>query len=177
MTQHLLDVRQEAHVEHPVGFVEHEVLEAGQLRVRLAEVIEQPARRRDDHVDAAPERMLLRTHADAAEDRRAGDRRVHGEVLQVLVDLRRQLARRREHERARDAARAVDQLVQDREEERRGLAAAGHRAGEDVAPFEGGRDGGFLDRGGAGEAEFLHALEEAGVKLEATERHDGSLVR
>ena len=51
-----------------------------ELRVRRAHVIEQPARRRDDDVDAAAERVLLRAHADAAEHRRAGDRRVHGEV-------------------------------------------------------------------------------------------------
>ena len=101
---------------------------------------------------------------------------MHREVVQVLEDLRRQLARGREHQRAGGAARAVDQLVQDREQERRGLAAAGHGAGEDVAALEGGRDGVCLDRGGAGEAELLHPLEEAGVKLEATERHDGSLI-
>ena len=175
MTQHLLDVGQEAHVEHAVGFIEHEVLEPGELGVRLAEVVEQPARRRDDDVDAAPERVLLRPHADAAEDRRAGDRRVHREVVQVLEDLCRQLARGRQHQRAGRAARPVDQLVEDREQERRRLPAAGHGAGEHVAPLEGGRNGVFLDRGGAGKAEFLHALEEAGVKLEATERHDGSL--
>ena len=175
VTQHLLDVGEEAHVEHPVGFVEHEVLEAGQLGVRLAEVIEQATRCGNDHVHAAPERVLLRTHADATEHGGAGDRCVDGEVLQVLVDLRREFARRREHERPGDAARTVDELVHDREDEGCRLAAAGHRAGEDVATFEGRRDGCFLDRGGAGETEFLHPLEEAGVKLEATERHDESL--
>ena len=175
MTQHLLDVGQEAHVEHPVGFIEHEVLEPGQLRVRLAEVIEQAAGCRDDDVHAAPEGMLLRTHADTTEHGSTGDRRVHGEVLQVLVDLRRELARRREHERARDTTGTIDELVHDREDERRGLAAAGHGAGKDVPAFERRRDRCFLDRGGAGETEFLHPLEEAGVKLEATERHEKSL--
>ena len=43
------------------------------LHVARAHVIEQPSRRRDDDVDAALERVLLRPHADAAEDRRAGD--------------------------------------------------------------------------------------------------------
>ena len=40
------DVGQKPHVEHAVGLVEHEVLQAGQFRVRAAEMIEQPARRR-----------------------------------------------------------------------------------------------------------------------------------
>ena len=94
--------------------------------------------------------MLLRPHADAAEDRRGGDRRVHREVVQVLENLRRQLARRRQHERARRAARLVDQPVQDRQQERRGLAAAGHRAGEHVAPRERRRNGVGLDRASGG---------------------------
>jgi hypothetical protein len=74
--QHAADVGQEAHVEHAVGLVEDEDLEAGELRVREAEVVEQAAGRRDDHVGAAPERVLLRPHADAAEDGRARERRV-----------------------------------------------------------------------------------------------------
>ena len=40
MTQHTLDVREEAHVEHPIRLVKDEVFDAVQLRVRRAEVIE-----------------------------------------------------------------------------------------------------------------------------------------
>ena len=174
MAQDAADVGQEPHVEHAVRFVEHEVLEAAELRVRLPEVIEQAARRADDDVDAAAERVLLRPHADAAEDRGGGQRRVHGEVVQVFDDLRRQLARRRQHERARRAARLVDQLVQDRQEERGGLAAAGHRAGEQVLPGERRRNRVGLDRGRAGETEIFQALQQAGMKSEMGEWH-GSL--
>ena len=68
--QDLPDLRQEPHVEHPVRFVEHQELEVGELRVRRPQMIEEPSRRRDQHVDAAAERVLLRAHADAAENRR-----------------------------------------------------------------------------------------------------------
>ena len=78
-------------------------------------------------------RVLLRSHADAAEHRRGGHRRMHREIVEVVDDLRRQLARRRQHQRARGAARLVDQLVQDRQQKRGRLAAAGHGAGEQVA--------------------------------------------
>ncbi len=44
VAQHAADVGQEAHVEHAVGLVEHEVLEPGELRVGHAEVVEQAAR-------------------------------------------------------------------------------------------------------------------------------------
>ena len=69
------------------------------------------------------------------------ERRVHRELVQVLVDLRRQLARRRQHQRARRAARLADQAVQDRQQKRGGLAAAGHGAGEHVAAGEPRRNG------------------------------------
>ena len=74
-------------------------------------MIEQAARRGDDDVDAAAKRVLLRPHADAAVDGRAGHRRVHGQVVQILEDLRGQLARRREDERlasSRAAGRSGD---------------------------------------------------------------------
>ena len=93
--------------------------------------------------------------------------------LEVLVDLRRQLARGREDERARRAARLRHEPVEDREDERGGLAAARHRAGEDVAAFHRGRDGVVLDGRRAREAHLLDAAEEVGVEAERGERHEG----
>ena len=40
----LLDVRQEAHVEHPVGLVEDEDLDLAEVGDPLADEVEQPAR-------------------------------------------------------------------------------------------------------------------------------------
>ena len=48
-----LDVRQEAHVEHPVGLVEDEDLDLAEVGDLLADEVEQPARRRDEDLDAA----------------------------------------------------------------------------------------------------------------------------
>src|SRR5450759_867865 len=166
------DIGQEAHVQHPVRLVEDEDLDARELRVAEAEVVEKAARRRDDHVDAAPERVLLRAHSDAAENGRAGKRRVDRERLEVLVDLRRQLARGREDERARRAARLRHETVKDGEHERGGLTAARHRAGEDVTAFHRGRNGVVLDGRGLREAHFLDAAEEVGVEAECGERHE-----
>ena len=123
--------------------------------VRLLEVVEQPSGRGDDDVHAAAEGVLLRAHPHAAEHRRARQRRVHRELPQVLLDLRRELTRRRQHERPRHAARLVHQPVQDGQEERRGLAAPRHRAGEQVSSLERGRDRLLLDGSGAGEPELL----------------------
>ena len=172
MRQHaedLADLRQEPHVEHAIGFVEHEVLDLIEPRVRRAQVIEQPAGRRDDDVDAAAKRVLLRPVADAAEHGRAGHRRVRREILQVFENLRRQLARGREHERARAAARRVDQSLQDRQQKRRGLAAAGLRAGDQVAAGQRRRNRFGLNGGGTNEAQVLDAEHQTGVQLERGE--------
>ena len=100
------DVGPEPHVHHAVGFVEHEQLDAGQVGVLLAQVIDQPPGRGDDDVDAGAQRALLHAHLDAAVDRGAGDRRVIGEAVDLVFDLHGELARRREHQHARSSGRA-----------------------------------------------------------------------
>ena len=134
------DVRQKAHVEHPVGLVEDEDLEVIELRVGEAEVVEQASRRRDQDVGARAERVLLRPHRHAAEDGRRGEGRVDRQRLRVLLDLRRELAGGRQDEGARRAALLADELVEDREQEGGRLAAARHGAGEDVASLHGRRE-------------------------------------
>ena len=47
------DRREEAEVEHLVGLVEHEDLDPPRSTLRCVDVVEQPARRGDEHVDAA----------------------------------------------------------------------------------------------------------------------------
>ena len=59
-------------------------------------------------------------------------------AVEVVENLRRELARGREDQRPRRAPRLADQLVKDRQQERRRLAAAGLRAGEDVLPCSAG---------------------------------------
>ncbi len=173
MPEDTLDLGQETHVQHPVSLVEHEVLEPSELGVWRAKMIEQPSRRGDDDVDAAPKGVLLLRHADAAEHGRRSDRGMHGEVVQVLENLRRQLARGGKDERAGGAARLIDEPAQDREEKRGGLAAPRGSAGEQVVPGKRRRNRLGLDRRRTDEAELLDAPEEARMQLEGAERHDG----
>jgi hypothetical protein len=133
-------------------------------------MIQQAARRPDEYVDAHTEGVLLRTHADAAEDRGRSQRRVDRQCGQIFRDLCRQFARRCQHEGARRAAWAPHQLVQDGQQERRRLAAPGHRTGQQVAALERGRDRFRLNRCGSGEAEILETAEEVGMKLEVAKR-------
>jgi hypothetical protein len=98
----------------------------------------------------------LRAEAHAAEDH-------HRVVLRVLavgahrgLDLQRELARRRDDERARRAAVAAArgrtargrQPLQQRQHEARGLAGSRLGAGEEIAALEDGGDRLELDRSG-----------------------------
>src|SRR6185436_2669050 len=115
--------------------------------------------------------LLLRAVADAAEDGGAREARVAAELLAVLVDLRRELAGGCEHEDARRPARPVEEALEHRQQERGSLAAAGHRAREDIAAREDRRDRVPLDRGRRLESEGGDAAAEVRVKLERVERH------
>ena len=126
-------------------------------------MIEQPAGRADDDVDPAPEGVLLGRHADTAVDACGRDRSMDGQVSEVRQNLRRQLTRWREHERAGRTARPADEGVEDREEERGGLSASSHRRREDVAPFERRRNGVGLNRRRSTETELLETSFERGV--------------
>ena len=141
----------ETHVEHAVRLVEHEDLADVEVRTALRHQIEQAAGRRHDDVRVAAQRLHLRSLADAAEYDRALRGNVDAVVGEVVRDLGRQLARRREHQRARSPAlpaRLARQAVEDRQSEGGGLAGSGLRAPENVAPGQEVRDRLRLNRRG-----------------------------
>ena len=177
--EHLLDVVDEAHVEHAVGLVEHEDLDVRQVERALAVVVEQAARRGDQDVDAAAQLVDLRLHADAAEHHHAGQLGVLAVGAHAFLDLRRELARRRQDEGAdrQPAARIAHrrlghQAVQHRQHEAGGLAGAGLGAAHDVAAGEHGRDGLGLDRGGGGVALFVNGAQQGLGEAEGIESHE-----
>ncbi len=148
----LADVMDEAHVEHPVGLVEHQEADMAEAqRVALHE-IEQASGGRDQHVDAVHQRAHLASHRDAADRERVVDAEMASIGVEAVQDLAGKLARGRQHQDAAGLAfrplRLGGELVQDRQREGRGLAGAGLRDPDDVAPAERGRNGLGLDRGG-----------------------------
>ncbi len=171
LSQDAPDVWQEPHVQHAIGFVQHEHLEVRHSRVGLAQVIEQAPGRRHNHADAAAKRVLLRAHADASEHGRSGHRRVHSQFLQVCVDLGGQLASGRQDERAGGAARLGHQPVQNREQKRGGLAAARHGAGQDVSALRRRWNRLILDGGRAQKPEFLDAFQQVRMERKTGKRH------
>ena len=114
----LTDVADEAHVEHPVGLVQHEHFDAVEPHGVVLHQIEEPARGRDQHVDAVNERPYLAAHRHAADGERRCRPYVTAIGAEALQDLSGKLARRAEHEHAAGAllgaAPLRQQVVQDR---------------------------------------------------------------
>ena len=135
------DVVDETHVEHSVGFVEDEEADVGQRDVTLADQVEQASRR---GVPAG--RCRVAAHRPAAAGSTppkidaVADVRVAGIVAAAFVDLDRQLARRREHQRLDRAppfgARLGREQLEDRQREGRRLARPGLGAAQQVAAFQ-----------------------------------------
>ncbi len=85
------------------------------------------------------------------------------EVPQVSKYLRRQLPRGCQYQGARHPPRVGEDLMHDRQQKRRGLAAAGHGAGKHVAPLEPRRNGLGLNGCRTGESEITDAAVETRV--------------
>ncbi len=82
----------EAHVEHAVGFVQHEDFHVGQVDTALAGEVEQATWAGYQHVNTAGHGLNLWVHADAAEDAGADEFQVTGIDLEALVHLGREFA-------------------------------------------------------------------------------------
>ena len=148
------DVGDEAHVEHAVGFVEHQHFDLVEAQRALVDEIEQAARRRHQHFDAARERALLRDDRYAADRQRDVERAdVTAIGAEAVGDLPGQFARRRQNQHAAGFLRRAHALgvevIEDRQREGRGLAGAGLRNADDVAALASDRDGLGLDRSGS----------------------------
>ena len=145
-----LDVGDETHVEHAIGLVDDQELHAVEQQPSALVMVEQAAGRRDQHVDAAGELGILIAERDAADDQRDVELVVDAVFGEALFHLGGEFACRLEDERARHpgAGAALLQHGQHRQHEGRGLAGAGLRDAEHVAPREHVGDGLILDRGG-----------------------------
>ena len=144
--QHGLDIVDEAHAQHFVGFVQHQRLEFRQVQGAAVEMIDDPARGADHDMHAALQRLQLRVVALAAVDRQhveAGN--LVGVTLEGFGDLDREFAGGREHQHLRLALLQI-QPRQQRQREGSGLAGAGLGLPEHVATGQQRRNGRGLDR-------------------------------
>ena len=158
----MLDVRDEAHVEHPVRLVDHQHAAAVEQDLAAPEQVHQPTRRRDQHVDALFQRLHLIAHLHAADQQRHRELVVLAVDLEILGDLCRQLARRLQDQAPRHqrAGAAMRQNVDHRQHEAGRLAGAGLGDSDDVAHHQHARNCRSLDRRRLRIARVFHGAEK-----------------
>ncbi|VVM50971.1 hypothetical protein PS645_00748 [Pseudomonas fluorescens] len=160
----LLHVMDKTHVEHAVGFVQHEYFHMGQVDAALAGEVEQTAGAGHQHVNAAGHGLNLWVHANAAEDAGTDELQVTGINLEALVYLSREFASRGQDQYAR-LARAValgfvrvtvgEQPFQNRKGEAAGFTSTCLSRDHQVATLQHGGNGPLLHRSRLGIARRL----------------------
>ena len=173
-----LDVRQEAHVEHPVDLVQDQDVDLLKGAVALLQVVQEATRRRREDVHAALQVIGLLPVADAPVDDRHPQVRELGVLVEGFLDLERELAGGLEDQAAHRAVGA--EPLDDRERKGGGLAGAGLGGPDHVPARKDQRDRLGLDRGRVGVALLLDGkgervgeakLREGGVHLRDVHRH------
>lgn len=138
-------VGEEPEVEEPVGLVEHEPGDGGQLEGPAVAEVEEPAGRAHDELGPSGERGELRPVGHPADEARGAQALRGAEPGGERGGLLGELAGGRDDEGlGRPAGR---EAVEERQEQRRGLPAPGRRDGDDVLAHEEGPGGRGLHGG------------------------------
>src|SRR6266550_4454492 len=157
------DVGSETKVEQSIRLIEHEDPDLRKVERAARGEVKETARRADDDVHSATERVFLRAVADAAIDGDDANIPVATEGLELLRDLLAKLARRYDDQREWRTGTSYDAL-EDRQREGSGLAGACLRLGKEIAARAQGRDREHLNGREGGPTELLHSTVEIGGK-------------
>ncbi len=148
----------EAEVEHLIDFVEHQKFDRVETRDAGVEMIEKPAGRRNQHIEAGLKRAYLSAMRHAAEDDCDLQPQAVRKVAEALGDLACEFASGAQHEHARAAsgrwAPVGHDLVEDRQRKGRGFARACLSDANQIPALHQGRDGLDLNWGRTREAKL-----------------------
>ena len=146
------DVLDEAEVEHAIGLIQHEALDAAEVEFTGLHQVADAAWRADHDVGATAHRFDLLVAAGTADDDRRPQAQVDGEIADRLIDLQGQFAGRRQDQGTRRERGRADvmrrEMLQQRKREGGGLAAAGLGDAQQIASRQQWLDGVGLDRRG-----------------------------
>lgn len=109
----LANLRLEAHVQHAVRFVQHQIRAAPQIGCAALQEINQATGRRDHHLHAALQVAGLRCLRRTAEHARVAHMRARSKVAGHLLDLLGELARRRQYQHDGPVAALQPRLIVD----------------------------------------------------------------
>ncbi len=150
------DGGEEAHIQHAVGFVQNQNADASQVYQFAAQKIAQPAGRGDKDLRAFADGLQLRPFVESADYYRGADSRACGQLGENFVDLHGKLARGAQHQGS-DAGFAgfVNQVLNQRQNERECFPGAGLRGGDHIAASQRRLNSLRLYGGRFGKAEFV----------------------
>ena len=181
--QELLDVGQEAEVEHLVGLVEHDGACLRQVEVALLGEVDQTTGRADDDLDAGLEGLDLGLVGATAVDGEHPDAALAAGALEVARDLHGELTRRRRRRgpaacrerraNRRRPRRAATTRLQHRHAEAEGLAGAGLGLADDVVAGQRHRQRHRLDGEGRDDPVLGERGDDVGVDVEVREGEFG----
>ena len=179
LRQHAANVVDEAHIQHTVGFVQHQNFDVIELHRVLVFQIQQTPRRCHQHVHAAAQLHHLWVNAYPAENHQRTNVEVAAVFTHVLANLGRQFAGwgedQRTHRTTAFGVRLVFyQQLQQRQGKARGLTGTGLRACHQVTALQNGRNGLLLDRGWLNVALLCDGAQNFRVQTKGIKRHKNS---
>ena len=121
-----LDIGNEPHVQHAIGFVDHQHRDRVEHKLAASVQVQQSARRCNHDIGGTREGTRLLAYRHAADQQRVANPQVSRKGFRHLRGLHRKLARRVQHQRTRKrrALSAVRQYIEQRQDEGGGLAGA-----------------------------------------------------
>ena len=172
------DGRQEAHVEHTVGFVEHQSFHLVERTGALLHQIDQAARGGDKDVTAPLQRIALRVVAQATHNGNGRMLGVLGNSAAHLFNLLGKLAGRRYHQQVRAAPQAftmgtalfaMRQVIHRGQEERCGFAGTRLGGSQNIAAFQHFGNGLCLNGRRCGVSQLFYRLHNFLIKPQGIE--------
>ncbi|KXZ60313.1 hypothetical protein Mlaev_01719 [Microbacterium laevaniformans] len=176
LLEDLLDVGQEAEIEHLVGLVEDDLDRTAQIEQTLVVEVDEAARRADHDLRAGFQLVDLSLVRLAAVDGDHARGAVLGEHVHVFVDLDGQLAGRNDDERLHTRRRVEAETLDDGDAEAEGLARSGLGLADDVLAGQPQRNRLLLNGEGVHDAPGGEGLHDVGIDSEFSEcRHSTCL--
>ncbi len=176
--EHLLHVVNEAHVQHAVGFIEHQDLHLAQIEVALIGQVEQAARGSHQHIHSLAEFLDLRIHAHTTKDHGGFELQMLAVGFDRFFHLGSQLAGGGEHQGPHRAGLtalgsfpAVLQAVQHGQRESGGLASARLSARQQIAAGQHGWNGLGLNGSGGVVALLAYGVKNGRGQFQFFECH------
>ena len=148
------------HVEHPVGFINHQNLRPGKIQGTAACIIQNTPRRSGKNIHRVIDRIALLLVIHSSEDGFAVKSGILAERLRVLFDLHGKFARRFQNEHATGFRRTfrlriAEQTGHGRRKKRGGLSGSGLCLGGKIASGDRIRQAFLLNHGTVPEAKLL----------------------